>query len=56
MLFAVVISYLSDVFGDKYSLDAKTRNALIITANGPVIKGGCVGLSMKAVSRNVESG
>jgi len=42
MLLAVVISYLSDVFGDKYSLDAKTRNALIITANGPVVWGGTV--------------
>ena len=37
MLLAVVISYLSDVFGDKYSLDAETSKALIITANGPAI-------------------
>ena len=34
MLLAVVISYLSGVFGDKHRLDAETRNALIITANG----------------------
>jgi len=39
MLIAVVISFLSDVFGDKYCLDAETRNALIITANGPAIWG-----------------
>ena len=37
MLLAVVISYLTDVFGDNYSLDAEIRNALIITANGPAI-------------------
>jgi len=42
MLLAVVISYLSGVFGDKHRLDAETRNALIITANGPAIWGGCV--------------
>jgi hypothetical protein len=42
MLLAVVIFYLSGVFGDKHSLDAETRNALIITANGPAIWGGCV--------------
>jgi hypothetical protein len=33
---------LSGVFGDKHILDVKTRNALIITANGPAIWGGCV--------------
>lgn len=38
MLLAVVISCLSGVFGDKYSLEAEIRNALIITANGPAIK------------------
>jgi len=27
-----------------------------MTANGPAIKGVCVGLSMETVSRNVESG
>jgi hypothetical protein len=37
MLLAEVISYLSGVFGDKHSLDADTRNALIITANGPAV-------------------
>jgi hypothetical protein len=37
MLLAVVISYLSGVFGDKHGLDAETRNALIITANGPAV-------------------
>jgi hypothetical protein len=37
MLLAVVISYLSGVFGDRDSLDSETRNALIITANGPAI-------------------
>jgi hypothetical protein len=37
MLLAVVISYLTDVFGDNYSLDAEIRNALIITANGPAV-------------------
>jgi len=42
MLLAGVISYLSGVFGDEHSLYAKTRNALIITANGPAIWGGCV--------------
>ena len=28
----------------------------LVTANGPAIKGVCVGLSMEAVSRNVKSG
>ena len=42
MSLAVVISYLSGVFGDDNSLDAEARNALIITANGPAIWGGCV--------------
>ena len=42
MLLTAVISYLSGVFGDKHRLDAETRNALIITANGPAIWGGRV--------------
>jgi len=28
---------LSSVFGDRDSLDAEARNALIITANGPAV-------------------
>jgi hypothetical protein len=41
MLLAVVISYLSGVFGNKHRLDAETCNALIITANGPAIWRAC---------------
>jgi len=53
MLLAVVISYLSGVFGDEHSLDVKTRNALIITANGPAIWGGCVTRrKLRAVARS----
>jgi hypothetical protein len=47
MLLAVIISFLSVVFGGTYRLEVKTRNALIITANGPVVWGVavCVGVA-----------
>ena len=51
MLLAVVISYLSGVFGNKHSLDAETRNALIITANGPPVELVGVAERLEAVTR-----